>query len=462
VRFLGSIAIIGGGPAGYVAAITAAQHGQQVTLIDKGPLGGTCLNEGCMPTKSLLESAGVYGLVKQANKFGIRLPSNQIEIDWGTVQLRKNEVVSSLVQGIQYLMKKNRIKVINGTASFLSSRVLRIDTEDKQEELIADKYIIAAGSEPVSLPFAPFNKEWIIDSSQAMSLTRIPPSLLIIGGGVIGCEFASIFSRLGTKVTMVEMAEQLLPGEDEDIASVLHKQLKKDGVKIHTSASVIDLNADQRKAILEKDGVIHEAEAEYVLVSIGRKPRIQVLGLDNIGVEYSRLGIHVNEQMQTSIPNIYACGDIIGGIQLAHVAFHEGKVAALNACGLETEVNYRAVPRCIYTSPEIASVGLSEKQAREQYEEIRVGEYPFSASGKALIANERIGKVKVLIEPQFGEILGMSIVGPHATELIGQGTVMLHAELTTDLMVDLIAAHPTLSEALHEAVLSAVGHAVHV
>lgn len=459
---MASIAIIGGGPAGYVAAITAAQHGQQVTLIDKGPLGGTCLNEGCMPTKSLLESAGVYSLVKQANKFGIRIASNQIEVDWDTVQQRKNTVVSSLVQGIQYLMKKNRIKVINGTASFLSSRVLRIDSEDKQEELTSDKIIIASGSEPVSLPFAPFNKEWIIDSSQAMSLTKIPSSLLIIGGGVIGCEFASIFSRLGTKVTIVEMAEQLLPGEDDDIASILHKQLKKDQVKIHTSTTVIDLNAVQKKAILENDGAIHEVEAEFVLVSIGRRPRIQALGFGNIGVQYSRQGIHIDERMQTNIPNIYACGDVIGGIQLAHVAFHEGKVAALNACGLETQVNYRAVPRCIYTSPEIASVGLTEKQAREQYGDISVGEFPFSANGKALITNEQIGKVKVTIEPEFGEILGISIVGPHATELIGQGTVMLQAELTTDLMVDLIAAHPTLSEALHEALLSAVGHAVHV
>jgi dihydrolipoamide dehydrogenase len=462
VSFLASIAIIGGGPAGYVAAITAAQHGQEVTLIDKGPLGGTCLNEGCMPTKSLLESARVYSLVKQANKFGIRLTSNQIEIDWTIVQQRKNAVVSGLVQGIRYLMDKNRIKVINGTASFLTSRVIQIDTENTQEELAADKFIIASGSEPMSLPFAPFDKKWIIDSSQAMSLSSIPSSLLIIGGGVIGCEFASIFSRLGTKVTIVEMAEQLLPGEDEDIASVLHKQLKNDRVKIHTSTAVIDLNGDQKKAILDKDGAIHEVEADYVLVSIGRKPKIQALGLENAGVEYSRQGVHVNEQMQTSIPNIFACGDIIGGIQLAHVAFHEGKVAAINACGLEAQVNYHAVPRCIYTSPEIASVGLTEKQARGQYGDIRVGEYPFSANGKALIAHERIGKVKVLIEPEFGEILGISIVGPHATELIGQGTVMLHAELTTDLMIDLIAAHPTLSEALHEALLSTVGHAVHV
>jgi dihydrolipoamide dehydrogenase len=459
---LASIAIIGGGPAGYVAAITAAQQGQEVTIIDQGPLGGTCLNEGCMPTKSLLESAGVYSQLQHASEFGIRLPSGQIEIDWNTVQGRKNRIVSSLVQGIQYLMRKNKVKVVKGTASFLSSHVLRVEENGKGEEITADKIIIAAGSEPVQLPFAPFDGNWVIHSGQAMSLQSPPASLLIIGGGVIGCEYASIYSRLGTKVTIVEMADQLLPGEDEDVAAILYQQFKSDGVTIYPSTRLKDLNADQKKAIFENDKGLHELQADIVLVSIGRRPRVNNLGLENIGIDYTRQGIHVNEQMQTNIPNIYACGDVIGGIQLAHVAFHEGTVAALNSCGMDVQVNYRAVPRCIYTSPEIASVGLTETQARDQFGDIRVGEFPFSANGKALIANERIGKVKVLVEPEFGEIVGISIVGPHATELIGQGTVMLHAELTTDIMEDFIAAHPSLSEAVHEALLSAVGHAVHV
>lgn len=459
---MASIAIIGGGPAGYVAAITAAQQGQGVTIIDKGPLGGTCLNEGCMPTKSLLESAEVYSQLKHASEFGVRLPSGQIEIDWNTVQGRKNRIISTLVQGIQYLMRKNKIKVVKGTTSFITSQVLRVENNGKQEEITADKIIIASGSEPVQLPFAPFDGNWVIHSGQAMSLQSIPVSLLIIGGGVIGCEFASIYSRLGTKVTIVEMADQLLPGEDEDIAAVLHKQLENDGVTIYPSTRLKELIKDQKKAIFENDKGLHEVQADLILVSIGRKPRVSNLGLENIGIDYSGRGIHVNDQMQTNIPTIYACGDVIGGIQLAHVAFHEGKVAALNSCGMDAQVNYRSVPRCIYTSPEIASVGLTEKQAREQFGDIRVGEFPFSANGKALIANDRIGKVKVLVEPEFGEIVGISIVGPHATELIGQGTVMLHAELTTDILEDFIAAHPSLSEAVHEAFLSAVGHAVHV
>jgi dihydrolipoamide dehydrogenase len=415
-----------------------------------------------MPTKALLETAGVYTKLQNASEFGIQVPSASIEIDWNAVQGRKNKIVTTLVQGIQYLMRKNKVKVVNGSASFLTSRVLRVENSGKQEEITADKIIIAAGSEPVELPFAPFDGDWIIHSGQAMSLQSIPSSLLIIGGGVIGCEFASIFSRLGTKVTIVEMANQLLPGEDQDVAAVLHKELENDGVSIYHSTRLKDLNKEQKKAIFENDQGLHEVKAELVLVSIGRKPRVYNLGLENIGIYFSRQGIHVNEQMQTNISNIYACGDVIGGIQLAHVAFHEGTVAALNACGLDEQVNYRAVPRCIYTSPEIASVGLTEKQAIDQYGDIRVGEFPFSANGKAFIANERAGKVKVLVEPEYGEIVGVSIVGPHATELIGQGTVMLHAELTTDSMEQFIAAHPSLSEAIHEAILSAVGHAVHI
>ncbi|MFD4818675.1 dihydrolipoyl dehydrogenase [Peribacillus butanolivorans] len=456
------IAIIGGGPAGYVAAITAAQQGKEVTLVVDGPLGGTCLNEGCMPTKSLLESADTYELVKNAGELGIRLPSNSIEIDWEVVQKRKKAIVSTLVQGVHYLMKKNKIKVIQGRASLITNHQLRIENDNKYEEIEASKIIISTGSEPIPLPFAPFDGKWIIHSGQAMSLPSIPTSLLIIGGGVIGCEFASIYSRMGTKVTIVEMGEKLLPGEDEDISGVLHKELESQGVLIHTSTSVKDMNANNKKVFLDKgEGRIDEVHADYVLVSIGRKPRVNVMDLERNGIDFSKHGISVNNQMQTSNSSIYACGDVIGGIQLAHVAFHEGRVAALNACGHETKVNYRAIPRCIYTSPEIASVGLTETEARNKYGDIKVGEFPFSANGKAVISNKQIGKVKVVVDPQFNEILGFSIVGPHATEIIGQGTVMLHAEITTDIMEDLIAAHPTLSECIHEALLSVSGQAVH-
>ncbi|MGV2487995.1 UNVERIFIED_CONTAM: dihydrolipoyl dehydrogenase, partial [Bacillus mycoides] len=332
---------------------------------------------------------------------------------------------------------------------------------DKEDVVVGDQFIIAAGSEPTELPFAPFDGKWILNSSHAMSLENIPKSLLIVGGGVIGCEFASIYSRLGTKVTIVEMASQLLPGEDEDIAQILREKLENDGVKIFTGAALKGLNNYKKQASFEYEGSIQEANPESILVSVGRKPRVQELALEKAGIQFSNKGISVNEHMQTNRSHIYAAGDVIGGIQLAHVAFHEGTTAALHASGEDVKVNYHAVPRCIYTAPEIASVGLTEKGAREQYGDILIGEFAFTANGKALIIGEQTGKVKVIVEPKYQEIVGISIIGPRATELIGQGTVMIHTEVTADIMRDYIAAHPTLSEAIHEALLQAVGHAVH-
>ena len=459
---MSTIAIIGGGPSGYVAAITAARLGKQVILIEEEELGGTCLNEGCMPTKSLLESVNVYYKVKHADHFGIEVPPDQVNLNWKQVQRYKNKVVKKLVMGIGYLMKKNQIRVVKGKATFLNDQILQVETVKGKEEIPADQIIISTGSEPIALPFTPFDGQWIIHSKHALELSDIPSSLLIIGGGVIGCEFASIFSRLGSKVTIIEAASQILPQEDADTASILQKQLQKDGVVIYTSTTVKQVDRQTKRVTLQKEGQKEEITADLVLVSIGRKPRVTELGLERAGVRYTSRGIEVNEQMQTNVSHIYACGDVIGGIQLAHVAFHEGIVAASNACGKTRTINYRSVPRCIYTWPEIAAVGFTEKEARAAYGDIRIGEFPFSANGKALIHNEQSGKVKVIVHPEFQEIIGLSIVGPHATELIGEGTMMLHAEMTVDAMEDFIAAHPTLSEAIHEAVLSAVGQAVHM
>ncbi|MGH1283939.1 dihydrolipoyl dehydrogenase [Bacillus toyonensis] len=459
---MNKLVVIGGGPAGYVAAITAAQTGKDVTLIDEADLGGTCLNVGCMPTKSLLESAEVYNIVHHAQRFGVLVDKQSISIDWNQIQTRKSQIVVQLVQGIQYLMKKNKIKVIKGKGKFETDHRLRVTQRNKEAIVDGEQFIIAAGSEPTELPFAPFDGEWILNSSHAMSLENIPASLLIVGGGVIGCEFASIYSRLGTKVTIVEMAPQLLPGEDKDIASILREKLENDGVEIFTGAALKGLNNYKKQASFEYEGSMHEVTPEFVLVSVGRKPRVQDLGLEKAGVQFSNKGITVNEHMQTNVSHIYATGDVIGGIQLAHVAFHEGTTAALHASGEDVKVNYHAVPRCIYTAPEIASVGLTEKVAREKYSDILIGEFPFTANGKALILGEQMGKVKVIVEPKYQEIVGISIIGPRATELIGQGTVMIHTEVTADIMRDYIAAHPTLSEVIHEALLQAVGHAVHV
>lgn len=458
---MGTVVIIGGGPAGYVAAITAARKGQRVIVIEDNQLGGTCLNEGCIPTKSLLESAETYEKVKDAATFGIDVPASGVSVNWQGVQQYKNKVMKKLVLGVGYLMKKNQVQVIKGKATFLTDQIVQVEKTDGAEQITADRFIIATGSDPIELPFAHFDGNWIIHSSHAMSLPSIPSSLLIVGGGVIGCEFASIYSRMGTKVTIVEMAEHILPGEDRDITDVLERQLEASGVTVYTGTALKSLDAGSKKALVQKRDGVEEIQIERVLVSIGRKPRVKELGLDRIGVKYSKQGIHVNENMQTSVSHIYACGDVIGGIQLAHVAFHEGEAAALNACGIDKTVSYHAVPRCIYTSPEIASVGLTEIQARDKYGDVRIGEFAFSANGKALILNEQAGKVKVIVEPKFNEIVGVSIVGSRATELIGQGTIMLHAEMTTDAMESFIAAHPTLSETLLEAVLNATGQALH-
>ncbi|MDR4229386.1 dihydrolipoyl dehydrogenase [Bacillus mojavensis] len=455
-----TLAIIGGGPAGYAAAVSAAQQGRNVLLIDKGSLGGTCLNEGCIPTKSLLESANVLDKIKHAGRFGIELPPGAISVDWNKMQSRKQQVVSQLVQGVQYLMKKNQIQVVKGEASFLSDKKLLIKGENGKEIREAEQILIATGSEPIELPFAPFDGEWVIDSKDALALSDIPASLVIVGGGVIGCEYAGLFARLGTKVTIIETAGQLIPAEDEDIARHFQEKLEEDGVEVHTSSRLERVDPAAKTAIWKSGQREFKTKTDYVLVAIGRKPRLDGLQLEQAGIDFSQ-GIPVNEQMQTNVPHIYACGDAIGGIQLAHAAFHEGIIAASHASGRNVKMNEKNVPRCIYTSPEIACIGLTEKQARHVYGDVQIGEFPFSANGKALIKHQAEGKVKIVVEPEFNEIVGVSMIGPDVTELIGQAAAIMNGEMTVDMAEHFIAAHPTLSETLHEALLSTIGLAVH-
>ena len=455
------IAIIGGGPAGYVAAITAAQKGAQVILIEEKELGGVCFNDGCIPAKSLLKSAETIETVQHAQHFGIDVPMDEVKVNWNKVQDYKNSVVKELIEEIGELMKQNKIQVIKGKATFLTAQTIHIKGSQHEEVLTADQFIIATGSESNELPSAPYDGEWVIDSAKAQELPSVPSSLLIIGGGVIGCEYASVYSRLGTKVTFIDRSNQLLKGEDADLADILQRKLESDGVVVHSLMEVKHLDVKERKVIFGNETETLTEYPDYVLVSIGRKPRVDGLNLDEIGVYYSSRGIEVNESMQTNIAHIYACGDVNGGMKLAHVAFHEGRVAALHACGEDVQVNYRAVPRCVYTSPEIAGVGLTEEQARNEYGLIRVGESTFCVNAKAAIYDEQLGKVKVIIESQSDKIVGFSIVGPRATELIGQGALMIHAELTANILEDSIAAHPTLSEIIQEALLDAKGQAVY-
>ena len=386
---------------------------------------------------------------------------DEVKVNWNKVQDYKNSVVKQLVEDIGALMEQNKIQVIKGKAAFLTAQAIHIKGPQHEEVLEADQFIIATGSESNGLPSAPYDGEWVIDSAKAQELPFIPSSLLIIGGGVIGCEYASVYSRLGTKVTFIDRSNQLLKGEDADLAHILQRKLESDGVVVHSLMEVKQLDVKERKVIFGNETETLTEYPDYVLVSIGRKPRVADLHLDEIGVEYSASGIEVNESMQTNIPHIYACGDVNGGMKLAHVAFHEGRVAALHACGEDVQVNYRAVPRCVYTSPEIASVGLTEEQARNEYGMIRVGESSFSVNAKAKIYDEQIGKVKVIVESQSDKIVGFAIVGTYATELIGQGAIMIHAEVTANRIEDIIAAHPTLSETIQDALLAAKGQAVY-
>jgi dihydrolipoamide dehydrogenase len=456
-----SVAIIGGGPAGYVAAITAARHGKQVFLIEEKELGGTCLNEGCMPTKALLESAEMYQQIQHAGRFGIEVPADQARVNWAGVHAYKQGIIQRLTSGVQHLMKRNQVRVIRGKASFVNENQLRIENGGEEQLLAADRFLVASGSEPIALPFAPFDGKWVLHSSHAMSLESAPPVLLIVGGGVIGCEFASLYGRMGSKVVVVEMADQLLPGEDADIAFVLERGLRQAGVTFHLGSSLEGLDhATKAARVRTPDGVI-EITPDAVLVAIGRKPRVSGMGLEQIGVRVTPRGIEVDARMQTNLPHIFAAGDASGGIQLAHVAFHEGEVSAVNMCGGDRTVHYRTVPRCIYTSPEVASVGLTERQAKEAYGAILIGEFPFAANGKAMILQDTAGKAKVIIEPHYHEIVGISLVGPRATEMIGQAALLLHTEMTADAMESFIAPHPTLSETLLEAVRGGIGQALH-
>nr|WGD90534.1 dihydrolipoyl dehydrogenase [Bacillus subtilis] len=454
-----TLAIIGGGPAGYAAAVSAAQQGRNVLLIDKGQLGGTCLNEGCIPTKSLLESANVLDKIKHADSFGIELPAGAISVDWSKMQSRKQQVVSQLVQGVQYLMKKNQIQVVKGTASFLSERKLLIEGENGKEIREADQVLIASGSEPIELPFAPFDGEWIIDSKDALSLSEIPSSLVIVGGGVIGCEYAGLFARLGTKVTIIETADHLIPAEDEDIARLFQEKLEEDGVEVHASSRLE--RVDQTVPKQQYGKAVSESLKRRPIMCWWRSAENPVLtdySWNRYGVDFSPKGIPVNGHMQTNVPHIYACGDAIGGIQLAHAAFHEGIIAASHASGRDVKINEKHVPRCIYTSPEIACIGMTERQARSIYGDVKIGEFPFSANGKALIKQQAEGKVKIMAEPEFGEIVGVSMIGTRCNRAHRyQAAAIMNGEMTADMTEHFIAAHPTLSETLHEALLSTIG-----
>lgn len=461
-EYQADIVIIGAGPAGYVAAIRAAQLGARTVIIEKNSVGGTCLNVGCIPTKVLLGSIEALDTVRNASEFGIRAESKGV--DFSRMMDRKEKVVRQLTSGVEALFRKNKVRLVRGIGRIADAHTVIAQTAEGEQTIDCDKILIATGSVPASLPVPGLEiggNVWT--STEALTFDKAPKSLLVIGAGAIGLEAGYMFARLGTEVTVVEMMPQVLPAADSEIADHLQKGLEKAGISFLLNATVAraeDAKAGKKVFIKTESGET-EREAEKVLVAVGRRAVLGGIGLDEVGVRHDNRRILVNEHMQTSVPNIYAAGDCIGEPMLAHVGWTEGIVAVEHACGLNSRMDYSAFPACVYAKPECASVGLTEQQARERYPEISTGKFSFSHNGKAMGIGETEGFVKVVSEPRYGQILGVHIVGPHATDLIAEAVLAIRNELTVNEVFSSIHPHPTLSEVVQEAAYDAVGRAIH-
>jgi len=455
------VIIVGAGPAGYVAAIRAAQLGAEVSLIEAAQVGGTCLNRGCIPTKSLLASTETLSLIRDAKKLGIEVEG--IKPDFTRMMERKNGIVSQLRKGVEYLLKANKVKLVRGKASFLNLHRIEVKTNEGKEKIEGDSTIMATGSKPILLPFIDFNHPAVLTSETTLELAQIPQSLLIVGAGVIGCEFASIFGPLGTQITMVEMMERILPQEDKRISLMMKQILQKRGINIFTDTRLEEITDYQKDGLTARLDNGERISTEKMLVCVGRSPYTEGLGLENLDLRLDQKGnITVNERMQTSEGRVYAIGDVVGGYLLAHVAFEEGIVAAENALGLDSKINYTSIPNCIFTSPQIGTVGLTLDKAKEEGIEAKIGRFPFSASGKAQALGEIDGFVQLVVEEEDGRILGGQIIGPHAADLVHEISLAIRWELTVDEIGSTVHAHPTLSEAIMEAAKKAQGKPIHL
>ncbi len=456
------IAVLGAGPGGYVAAIKAAQLGSSVTVIEDVEVGGTCLNRGCIPTKALVASADKLDKAKNLNAFGIEFSGN-ITPNIEKILERKNKVVNIQVKGIRRLFKNWGIKILDGRGFIVSPNKISVTLKDGgTEEVVTDKIIIATGSRPAQIPVFPFDGEKILSSDDALNLHYIPNSLLVIGAGVIGCEFAFIYKEFGSEVTMVEMMPRAVSTEDEEISEILERELKKKKIRLLTGIKVekIEIKENSVQAFLS-DG--KSIEAEKVLVSVGRSMNSNDIGLENIGVKTGQMGeIIVNGKMDTNVEGIYAVGDVTGGVMRAHVASKEGMTAAENASGGDSVMDYDVVPAAIFTSPEIASVGLREKQALEKGYKIKVGRFQFRALGKAHAIGEISGLIKIIADELSDKILGAHIIGPHASDLIHEAALAIEKGLTARDIAHTIHAHPTLSEGIMEAAEDVHDLAIHI
>jgi dihydrolipoamide dehydrogenase len=454
------VAVLGGGPGGYTAAIRASQLGAKAVCIEKEPeLGGTCLRVGCIPTKAWVQTAFA---IKEAEetfaKLGVRVGPPQL--DFAAANEWKSGVVKQMTGGVASLFKANGVEWVKGAGRFADANTIAVEGG---EDVTFRSAIVATGSFPLRPPIPGLDSPRCVDSTGLLAQTEVPRRLLVLGGGIIGCEFASIFRRFGSEVTIVEMLDTLIPMEDADAAKELAKQFGRRGITLHLGKQCTRVDDDGSQLTVHF-GDNETAQVDLMLVSVGRGPLVEGIGLEAAGVEFDRRkGIATDEHRRTTQPHVYAVGDCAGYWQLAHTAFREGEVAAENAAGHEAVMDARAVPRPIYTDPEIAGVGLTEAEARDQHgDDVEVGVFPWVANARAVMQNETVGWVKSIHESRYGELLGIVMVGPHVTDLIEAGTVALDAEATVETVADGMAAHPTLSEAIKEAGLVALGRAIHL
>jgi len=459
------LVVIGSGTGGYVAAIRAAQLGLHVAVVERQPvLGGTCLNWGCIPTKALLEHAHALKVAQQARDWGLTLGETAVGLDMAQVHGRKDKIVRGLTKGVEFLFKKNKIEWIKGSGRLLGKGQVEV-TDGQQQKIAAREIIVATGSTPRSVPGITLDRKRIITSDEAINLREIPKSIIILGSGAVGVEFASIFRRFGSDVTLIELLPRLVPVEDEAISAELQKAFTKQKIKVRTGTRVTKAEPDANGVTVEAEldgGKTEPMRADYVLVATGRGPVTEGLGAEAVGLAMEKGYIRVDELFRTNVAGISAIGDVItlgwpGHPQLAHLSSAEGIVAAERIAGHETRpINYDHVPGCTYCDPEIGSVGLTEREAQERGYEVKVGTFPFGVLARAKIANETEGFVKIISDRKYDEVLGIHMIGPRATELVAAATMTLRMECTGEELMRTIHAHPTMSEAIGEA-----AHALH-
>jgi dihydrolipoamide dehydrogenase len=457
------VAVIGAGPGGYVAAIRAAQLGLKTAIVERDRVGGICLNWGCIPTKALLRSAELFGLFQRAREFGLTVEG--LKPDFQAVVKRSRQVADRLARGVEFLLRKNKVQLFPGSARIVGRGKLAVESATGVEELSAKHIIVATGARPRALPDVQFDGKQILTSKEAMTLESPPKSIVIVGAGPIGVEFAYFFRIFGSEVTLLEMMPQILPLEDAECAEVVAKSFRKSGIQVVTGARVVSVEKTPSGlgVMVEREGQQLSYEGEVALVAVGVQANVEGMGLEELGVELEGGFIKVDAFGRTNVDGIYAIGDVIGPPLLAHVASHEGIVCVEAIAGRNPQpLDYSNVPSCTYCQPQIASIGLTEEKAKSLGHEVRVGRFPFRANGKSLALGETEGFVKLIFDQKHGELLGAHIVGPEATELVAELAVAKTLEGTFEEIASTIHAHPTLSEAVMEAALDADGRAIHI